>query len=55
MPLFGTRRPARVEANAAAARLDLEPAELARLDEALPPGAAAGSALPEFMEGLGET
>jgi aryl-alcohol dehydrogenase-like predicted oxidoreductase len=47
VPIPGTRRRARLEENAAAAAVTLTPAELARLDEALPPGAAAGTRYPE--------
>ncbi len=43
----GTRRRARLEENAAAAGVALTPADLARLDAAAPPGAAAGTRYPE--------
>jgi aryl-alcohol dehydrogenase-like predicted oxidoreductase len=47
VPIPGTRRRARLEENAAATAVILTPAELARLDEALPLGAAAGTRYPE--------
>jgi aryl-alcohol dehydrogenase-like predicted oxidoreductase len=47
VPIPGTRRRARLEENVAAAAVMLTPAELARLDEAAPPGAAAGTRYPE--------
>jgi aryl-alcohol dehydrogenase-like predicted oxidoreductase len=47
VPIPGTRRRGRLEENAAAAALRLSPAELQRLDEAAPPGAAAGTRYPE--------
>lgn len=47
VPIPGTRRRARLEENAAAAGVALTPADLARLDEAAPPGAAAGTRYPE--------
>jgi aryl-alcohol dehydrogenase-like predicted oxidoreductase len=47
VPIPGTRRRARLEENAAAAAVTFTPAELARLEEALPPGAAAGTRYPE--------
>jgi len=47
VPIPGTRRPGRLEENAAAAAVTLTPADLARLDEVAPPGAAAGTRYPE--------
>jgi aryl-alcohol dehydrogenase-like predicted oxidoreductase len=47
VPIPGTRKRTRLEENAAAAAVRLEPAELARLDAAAPPGAAAGTRYPE--------
>jgi aryl-alcohol dehydrogenase-like predicted oxidoreductase len=47
VPIPGTRRRARLEENAAAAAVSLSAAELARLEEAMPPGAAAGTRYPE--------
>jgi len=47
VPIPGTRRRARLEENAAAAAAALTPADLARLDEAAPPGAASGTRYPE--------
>jgi aryl-alcohol dehydrogenase-like predicted oxidoreductase len=41
-PIPGTRRPRRVEENAAAADVELTDAQLQALDEAFPPGATAG-------------
>jgi aryl-alcohol dehydrogenase-like predicted oxidoreductase len=43
IPIPGTARRRHLAENAAAADLDLRPEELARLDEAFPPGAAAGA------------
>ncbi len=42
LPIPGTRRIARLEENTAAAALPLTPAQVARLDAAMPPGAASG-------------
>ncbi|HSM91271.1 MAG TPA: aldo/keto reductase [Anaeromyxobacteraceae bacterium] len=47
VPIPGTRHRARLEENAAAAGVALTPADLARLDAAAPPGAAAGARYPE--------
>jgi aryl-alcohol dehydrogenase-like predicted oxidoreductase len=47
VPIPGTKRRDTLEENAAAASLVLTPAELARLDEVAPPGAAAGTRYPE--------
>lgn len=54
VPIFGTRRRARVEENAAAGDITLDAATLARLEDICPPGAAAGAALPEFMALMAE-
>jgi pyridoxine 4-dehydrogenase len=54
IPLFGTRRAARVESNVGAAEIVLEADEMARIEDAVPPGAVQGAALPEFMESLAE-
>jgi aryl-alcohol dehydrogenase-like predicted oxidoreductase len=43
VPIPGTRRLEHLESNVAAADLELTPADLARLDEIAPPGAAAGT------------
>jgi aryl-alcohol dehydrogenase-like predicted oxidoreductase len=54
VPIPGTRRRDRLEENVAAAGVRLTAAELARIDEALPPGAAAGTRYPEAgMRGVG--
>jgi aryl-alcohol dehydrogenase-like predicted oxidoreductase len=45
LPIPGTRTPAHLDENLAAAGIALDPATLARIDEIAPPGAAAGSAL----------
>jgi aryl-alcohol dehydrogenase-like predicted oxidoreductase len=47
VPIPGTRRRPRLEENAAAAGVTLSPVDLARLEEVLPPGAAAGTRYPE--------
>jgi aryl-alcohol dehydrogenase-like predicted oxidoreductase len=49
VPIPGTKSRARLEENAAAARISLSPAELASLDDALPPGSAVGGRYPEAM------
>ena len=49
VPIPGTRRRTYLEENAAAAEIVLSEPELARLAEALPPGAAAGERYPEAM------
>jgi aryl-alcohol dehydrogenase-like predicted oxidoreductase len=54
VPLFGTRRAARVESNVGAAQIVLDADEMARIEAAVPPGAVQGAALPEFMESLAE-
>jgi aryl-alcohol dehydrogenase-like predicted oxidoreductase len=45
VPIPGTRTPAHLDENLAAAGVELSPAVLARIDEVAPAGAAAGSAL----------
>ncbi len=45
VPLFGTRRAARVRANAEAARLELGAEEVARIEQVAPPGSVAGEGL----------
>jgi aryl-alcohol dehydrogenase-like predicted oxidoreductase len=47
VPIPGTKRRAYLEENAAAVSVALSPPELARLDAALPPGAASGPRYPE--------
>jgi aryl-alcohol dehydrogenase-like predicted oxidoreductase len=42
VPIPGTKRRTYVEENAAASQITLDDGELKRLDEAFPPGAAAG-------------
>ncbi|MEZ4215691.1 MAG: aldo/keto reductase [Myxococcota bacterium] len=54
VPIFGTRRRARVIENALAGDVVLDAATLERLDAVSPPGATRGSALPEFMASLAE-
>ena len=54
VPIPGAHRPAHVEENAAAADLALTPAEVRRLSDALPDGAARGTRYPEGqMKALG--
>lgn len=52
VPLFGTRRAARVRANVAAAEIPMDEALLERIDEIAPPGAIQGTALLPAMEAL---
>lgn len=47
LPIPGTKRVARLEENARAANVTLDAADLARIDAAMPPGAAAGTRYPE--------
>jgi len=54
VPIFGTRRRARVAENAGAGDIVLRAETLARLDAVSPPGATKGGALPEFMRPLAE-
>jgi len=51
VPIPGTKRRAYLEENAAASDIVLTADDLARLDEAAPPGAAAGSRYPEWAMG----
>src|SRR5262245_20970030 len=46
-PIPGTKRRDRLEENAGAASVRLSPDDLARIDRAMPPGAAAGSRYPD--------
>jgi aryl-alcohol dehydrogenase-like predicted oxidoreductase len=46
-PIPGTKRRERLEENAGAVSVRLSPDDLARIDQAMPPGAAAGSRYPE--------
>lgn len=48
VPIPGTKRLRYLEQNVAAGDLELTPDDLARLDEAAPPGAAAGTRYPEW-------
>jgi len=50
-PIFGTTTRAHLDENVAAADLRLTAEELARLDAAVPPGAAAGHRYPEWNRG----
>jgi aryl-alcohol dehydrogenase-like predicted oxidoreductase len=54
VPLFGTRRAARVESNARAADVALSDEDLARIEELVPEGAVAGDSLPEAFTSLTE-
>jgi aryl-alcohol dehydrogenase-like predicted oxidoreductase len=47
IPIPGTKRIKYLEQNAGAANITLTPQEIAELDAALPPGAAAGTRYPE--------
>ena len=47
LPIPGTKHIARLEENAGAARVKLSADDVARIDEAMPPGAAAGSRYPD--------
>jgi aryl-alcohol dehydrogenase-like predicted oxidoreductase len=48
VPIPGTKRLSYLEQNIAASDLELTPEDLARLDEAAPPGVAAGARYPEW-------
>ncbi|MCU0306126.1 MAG: aldo/keto reductase, partial [Thermoanaerobaculales bacterium] len=48
VPIPGTKRLTYLEQNIAASDLELTPEDLARLDEAAPPGVAAGARYPEW-------
>jgi aryl-alcohol dehydrogenase-like predicted oxidoreductase len=50
VPIPGTKSRARLEENAAAAKLSLSAAELAALESALPPGSAQGGRYPDAMK-----
>lgn len=52
VPLFGTRRAARVRSNARAAEIPVDPLLLERIDEIAPRGAIRGTALLPAMEAL---
>jgi aryl-alcohol dehydrogenase-like predicted oxidoreductase len=53
IPIPGTKRLDRLEENVGAVRVRLEPGDVQRIDEALPPGAGAGSRYPEAqMKGV---
>jgi aryl-alcohol dehydrogenase-like predicted oxidoreductase len=52
VPIVGTKRRQYLEENIAAADLKLTPEDIRRLDEAMPPGAAAGTRYPESMMGI---
>jgi aryl-alcohol dehydrogenase-like predicted oxidoreductase len=52
VPIPGTKSPRRLEENAAAATIELSPAEVAALDEAVPPDAVRGSRYPDEMMAL---
>ena len=52
VPLFGTRRAARVRSNARAAEIQVDPTLLERIDEIAPRGAIQGTALRPSMEAL---
>ena len=52
VPLFGTRRAARIRSNVRATRIELDEALLARIEEIAPAGAIAGTGTPEAMERL---
>lgn len=52
IPLFGTRRAARVRTNAQAARVEMNAALLERIEEIAPAGAILGTGIPEAMEKL---
>lgn len=54
VPIPGTKRRAYIEQNVAATEITLSPADIASLDQALPPGVTAGLRYPEFqMKGMG--
>ena len=53
IPIPGTKRRERLEENAGAVGVKLSAAEMAKIDEAMPPGAAAGTRYPEAqMKGV---
>ena len=47
MPIPGTKRVAYLEENVGAVDIRLSPEDLARIDEAMPPGAAKGGRYPD--------
>jgi aryl-alcohol dehydrogenase-like predicted oxidoreductase len=47
VPVPGTKQIDRLEENVGAARVRLDPADLRQIDEAMPPGAGAGTRYPE--------
>jgi len=49
VPIPGTKRRTYLEENVRALQVRLDPSDLARIDEVMPPGAAAGPRYPEFM------
>lgn len=54
VPIPGTKRRTYIEQNVAATEITLSPADIASLDQALPPGVTAGLRYPEFqMKGMG--
>jgi aryl-alcohol dehydrogenase-like predicted oxidoreductase len=48
VPIPGTKRRSYLEENAAATKIELTPAELERLEQAFPAGAAAGERYPDM-------
>jgi len=52
VPIFGTRRRAHIEENAAAPQIRLDAAEIAEIEALQPRGAAAGDAAPKFSAHL---
>ncbi len=53
LPIPGTKHVARLEENAGAVSVKLSADDLARIDEAMPPGAAAGSRYPDVPDEVG--
>ena len=54
IPLFGTRRVARIESNARAAEVELDAGVLDRIDELVPRGCVRGDSLPDDLDHLTE-
>jgi aryl-alcohol dehydrogenase-like predicted oxidoreductase len=54
LPLFGTRRAARIESNARAAEIQLGEDVLTHIDELVPSGSIRGDSLPEALDHLTE-
>lgn len=52
IPLFGTRRAARIRANARAAAVELDADLMARIEEVVPPDAIRGTGIPAALESL---